>query len=401
MTDPLNASLENKSGYDGPDSPYSVGWTRPKKVILADRDNPLPLDCGSNFYPVTVEYETYGALNKAKDNAIFIIHALSGDAHAAGWDADWEKDNRPWRGDRPGWWDQMIGPGKAFDTSRYYVVCANILGSCYGTTGPWENGPRSGKPYALDFPVVTVEDSVRLQVRLQDYLGIKQLRAVAGGSLGGQQALAWAINYPDRIRSAIILAASARLGAQGLAFNAVGRQAIMNDPCFQGGSYYGSKPPASGLEVARMLGHITYLSNSSMEGKFGRRFQNGSRPCYRLNSEFSVESYLEHQGRSFVQRFDANSYLYLTRAMDYFDAAGAAGGDLASACSAIQARLLLIAYSSDWLYPSKDTRAIAKAMLANEQPVSFIEIPSGYGHDAFLLESEQTTPLLESFLKKV
>ena len=202
MTDPINASLEKKSGYDGPDSPYSVGWTRPKKVVLADRDNPLPLDCGTSLYPVTVEYETYGTLNKAKDNAIFIIHALSGDAHAAGWDADWEKNNRPWRSDRPGWWDQMIGPGKAFDTSLYYVVCANILGSCYGTTGPWEKDPRTGRPYALDFPVVTVEDSVRLQVRLQDYLGIRQLRAVAGGSLGGQQALAWAINHSDRIRAA-------------------------------------------------------------------------------------------------------------------------------------------------------------------------------------------------------
>ncbi len=401
MTDPLNVCLEKTSGYDPPESAYSVGWTQPKRVVLADRDNPLPLDCGVNLYPVTVEYETYGALSKLKDNAVFIIHALSGDAHAAGWDADWEKDNRPWRRNRPGWWDQMIGPGKAFDTSRYFVVCANLLGSCYGTTGPWENDPLTGKPYALNFPVITVEDWVRLQVRLQDYLKIDQLVSVAGGSLGGQQALAWAINYPERIRSAIVMAASSRLTAQGLAFNAVGRQAIMNDPCFQNGNYYESGPPASGLELARMLGHITYLSNQSMEGKFGRRFQNGSQPCYRLNNEFSVESYLEHQGRAFVQRFDANSYLYLTRAMDYFDAAASTGGDLAKACAAIESRLLLIAYSSDWLYPPRDTRAIARAMLANDKPVSFIEIPSDYGHDAFLLETGQTTPLVESFLKKV
>ncbi len=400
MTDPLNASLEKKNGYDYPGSPRSVGWTRPGRVLLADRTNPLPLDCGDSFYPVTVEYETYGRLSPAKDNAVFIIHALSGDAHAAGWDADWEKDNRPWRRDRPGWWDHMIGPGKAFDTDRYFVICANMLGSCYGTTGPWEINPASGKPYALSFPVVTVEDWVRLQVRLQDYLEIDRLLAVAGGSLGGQQALAWAINYPHRIRSAIVLAASARLGAQGLAFNAVGRQAIMNDPFFRDGNYYEGKPPAGGLELARKLGHITYLSNRSMEGKFGRRFQNGSKPCYRLDQEFSVESYLEHQGRSFVQRFDANSYLYMTRAMDYYDAAGAAGGDLNKACAGIGADLLLIAYSSDWLYPPRETRTIARAMLANNRPVSFIEIPSDYGHDAFLLETDQTTPLIESFLKR-
>lgn len=401
MTDPLNVCLEKKSDYDTPGSPHSVGWTRPKKVVLADSSNPMPLDCGVDFYPVTVEYETYGTLSRLKDNAVFIIHALSGDAHAAGWDADWEKDNRPWRRDRPGWWDQMIGPGKAFDTSKYFIVCANLLGSCYGTTGPWEHDPNTGKPYALNFPVVTVEDWVRLQVRLQDYFGIEKLLAVAGGSLGGQQALAWAINYPERIRSAIVLAASARLTAQGLAFNAVGRQAIMNDPFFRNGNYYDTGPPANGLELARMLGHITYLSNQSMEGKFGRRFQNGSQPCYRLNNEFSVESYLEHQGRAFVKRFDANSYLYLTRAMDYYDAAASDGGDLAVTCAAIKARLLLIAYSSDWLYPPRDTRAIARAMLANDKPVSYIEIPSDYGHDAFLLEAGHTMPLVESFLKKV
>lgn len=401
MTDPLNVCLEKKKDFDYPDSPYSVGWTKARRVVLADQDNPLLLECGVSFYPVTVEYETYGKLSAAKDNAIFILHALSGDAHAAGWDAEWEKHNRCWRRARPGWWDDMIGPGKAFDTNLYYVICANLLGSCYGTTGPRENNPRTGKPYGLDFPVVTVEDWVRLHVRLQDYLGIDKLLAVAGGSLGGQQALAWMLNYPERVRSAVIMAASSRLGAQGLAFNAVGRQAILNDPGFNGGSYYEHNPPQGGLELARMLGHITYLSYQSMENKFGRRFQKGNEPCYRLNKEFSVESYLEHQGQSFVQRFDANSYLYLTRAMDYYDAALSGGGDLTAACAALQARLLLISFSSDWLYPPESTREVARAVLANNRAVSYVEIPSDYGHDAFLLETAHTTPLVESFLRKV
>jgi homoserine O-acetyltransferase/O-succinyltransferase len=401
MTDPLNVCLEKKAPYDLPEAPRSVGWTSPRRIVLADQTNPLPLDCGVELAPVTVEFETYGRLSPAKDNAVFVLHALSGDAHAAGWDRDWARDNRPWRRERPGWWDEMIGPGKAFDTDSFFLVCANILGSCYGTTGPWSPNPQQeGRPYGLDFPVVTVEDWVRLQVRLQDYLGIKQLLAVAGGSLGGQQALAWAINYPDRIKSAIILAASARLGAQGLAFNAVGRQAIINDPCFNRGSYYNSEAPAVGLELARMLGHITYLSADSMEGKFGRRYQNGKQPCYRLGDEFMVESYLSHQGRSFVSRFDANSYLYLSRAMDYFDAASYAGGDLEAACAAIRADLLLISYSSDWLYPPVATRAVAEAVLAAGHPVSYIEIPSSYGHDAFLLETEKTAPLIHSFLRR-
>jgi homoserine O-acetyltransferase/O-succinyltransferase len=399
MTDPLNVCLEKESAFDRPDSPSSVGWTRPRRVVLADKRNPLLLDCGASLAPVTVEYETYGKLSSAADNAIFILHALSGDAHAAGWDSEWQKDSRPWRSNRPGWWDEAIGPGKAFDTSLYFIVCANILGSCYGTTGPWETDLQTGRLYALNFPVVTVDDWVRLHRRLQDYLGIEKLLAVAGGSLGGQQALAWAISYPQRVNAAIILSSSARLGAQGLAFNAVGRQAIFNDPCFNDGNYYNSEPPGNGLELARMLGHITYLSSESMEGKFGRRFQNGSRPGYRLKKEFSVESYLEHQGRSFVQRFDANSYLYLTRAMDYYDAGS--GNNLAATCAAIDAKLLLISYSSDWLYPPESTRALAEAVIANKKPVTYIEIPSNYGHDAFLLETDKTAPLIGSFLEGV
>ncbi len=398
MTDPLNACLESKKGYDLPDSLYSVGWVNPQRVVLANSENPLPLDCGASLAPVIVEYETYGTLNSKKDNAIFILHALSGDAHAAGWDATWERESRPWRSDRPGWWDSSIGPGKVFDTKRYYVICANILGSCYGTTGPWATNPLTGKPYGLDFPVITVEDIVRLQVRLQDHFGIEKLLAVAGGSLGGQQALTWAINYPERVRSAIILASSARLGAQGLAFNAVGRQAIFKDPHFNNGQYYEGKHPDSGLELARMLGHITYLSYDSMENKFGRRLQSGNKPCFRLNGEFSVESYLEHQGRAFVQRFDANSYLYLTRAMDYYDASAYGNGDLKAAFSKMEAKLQLISFSSDWLYPPVAARELARAAVANYRPVSYHEITSSYGHDAFLLETDKITPLVDEFL---
>ncbi len=398
MTDPLNACQERKSGYDPADSPFSVGWTRPQRVVLADYDHPLPLDCGAEIAPVTVEYETYGQLSRKKDNAIFILHALTGDAHAAGWDAGWAEDNRPWRSDRPGWWDSAIGPGKLFDTNYYYIVCANILGSCYGTTGPWSINLLTGKPYGLDFPVITLDDIVRLQVRLQDYLGLDQLLALVGGSLGGQQALAWALRYPERTRAAIVLASSARLGAQGLAFNAVGRQAIFNDPHFNDGQYYSGPHPDGGLELARMLGHITYLSYESMEGKFGRRYQVGSGPGFRLNGEFSVESYLEHQGRAFVQRFDANSYLFLTRAMDYFDAAAYGDGDLTTAFSSLGARLQIIAFKSDWLYPPSTARELARAAAANFRPVSYHEISSSYGHDAFLLETEKLYPLVGSFL---
>lgn len=402
MSDFLNAQVEKQRGYDPPGSPRSVGWTRPQRDLLADRSNPLKLDCGAELYPVTVEYETYGRLSESRDNAVFILHALSGDAHVAGWDAGWEENKRPWRRDRPGWWDAMVGPGKAFDTNRYFIVCANIMGSCYGTTGPASINPRTGSPYGLEFPVVTVEDWVRLQVRLQDHLEIPQLLAVAGGSLGGQQALAWAINHPHKVRSAIVLAAAPRLSAQGLAFNTVGRHAIMSDPCFHGGSYYErGEVNICGLEIARMLGHITYLSYQSMEGKFGRRLQNGLRQGFRLEKEFAVESYLEHQGHAFEQRFDANSYLYISKAMDYYDAAAHTSGDLVEACRAIEARLMLLSFSSDWLYPPGGTAEIARAMIAAGKTVTYLELPSAYGHDAFLLETEQTTPLIEAFMKGV
>jgi len=296
MTDPLNAKLSDSKDYDPSNSSRSVGWTRPQRVILADKANPLSLDCGIDFYPVIVEYETYGQFSAAKDNAIFILHALSGDAHAAGWDADWEKDNRPWRKDRPGWWDSMVGPGKAFDSKRYCVICANILCSCYGTTGPSSVNPATGQEYGISFPVVTVSDWTRLQKLLLDQLGIERIYAVIGGSLGGQQALEWALAYPDMVDNCVVLAAAARLSTQGVAFNAVGRYSIMNDPNFAAGDYYhASARPHNGLAAARMLAHITYLSDEGMIDKFGRRLQDKEKPDFGFGVEFAVESYLDYQ----------------------------------------------------------------------------------------------------------
>jgi len=400
MTDPLNV-LVTRAGkeYDPPDSPRSVGWTRPQRVRLADESNPLPLDCGQTFAPVDVEYEMYGTLSDRRDNAILILHALSGDAHAAGWDAAADEDGRPWRKNRPGWWDSMVGPGKAFDTRKYCVICSNVLGSCYGTTGPSSIDPATGTPYGLRFPVVTVHDWVRLQERLVSFLGIEQLLAVAGGSLGGQQALEWTLAYPGRVKSAIVLASSARLSDQGLAFNAVARRAIMSDPSFRGGNYYGGPAPDQGLAVARMLGHITYLSQESMHRKFGRRYRNGSGPSFQLSNDFEVEGYLEYQGSAFVQRFDANSYLYISRAMDYYDAASWGNGDLDKACARPDSRFLLVSFSSDWLYPPRQMRELALALCRNRKPVTYIDLPSSYGHDAFLLEVEKLEEIITCFLE--
>lgn len=400
MSDPLNVLVGRKPReFDPPHSPRSVGWTRPLRVRLADESNPLPLDCGRFFAPVDVEYEMYGTLNEARDNAILILHALSGDAHVAGWDAAADEYGRPWRKTRPGWWDSMVGPGKAFDTRKYCVICSNVLGSCYGTTGPSSIDPATGRPYGLRFPVVTVHDWVRLQERLITYLGIERLLAVAGGSLGGQQALEWTLAYPGRVKSAIILASAARLSDQGLGFNAVARHAITTDPNFRGGDYYGGPTPDRGLAVARMLGHLTYLSEESMRQKFGRRFRNGSGPGYQFGPEFEVEGYLEHQGNAFVQRFDANSYLYISRAMDYYDASVWGDGDLDRACARAESRFLLISFSSDWLYPPRQMRELAVALCRNRKPVTYIELPSNYGHDAFLLEVDKLEELIPAFLE--
>lgn len=385
--------------YDAPDSPLSIGWTRGRRLLLCAADNPFRLEAGGELSPVEVEYEIYGELSPARDNVILVLHPLSGDAHAAGWDA--EAAGRGWdfRRDRPGWWDSVIGPGKAIDTGRYCVVCSNVLGSCYGTTSPASENPATGKPYGMDFPIVTVGDWVRLQALLLERLGIGKVHAVVGGSLGGQQALEWALAFPERVTKCIVLAASARLSAEGLGFNAVGRFTIMNDTHFHGGDYYAlGEAPRNGLAAARMLAHITYLSEDAMHAKFGRRLQGKARPDFGFDIEFEVESYLNYQGAQFIRRFDANSYLYITRAMDYYDAADWGKGSLIRACSRLKSDMLLVSFSSDWLYPPEEVEELALAISHNRRPVNYVKIDSHYGHDAFLVETEKVSQLLRAFL---
>ncbi len=383
----------------GPDSPGSVGWVRPQRLRLIEPPETFSLEAGGKLSPVDVEFETYGELNAARDNAILLVHALSGDAHAAGWDAETAASGRKWRERKPGWWDEMVGPGKPLDTSRWFFICSNVLGSCYGTTGPAALNPASGKPYGLKFPLVTISDWVRLQARLLDSLGIERLFAVAGGSLGGQQALEWALAFPERVENVLVLASSARLSPQGLAFNAVARHAILTDPNFRDGDYYDGPAPEAGLSAARMLGHITYLSDESMYKKFGRRLQNKTKPDFSFGIEFEVESYLAYQGRSFVERFDANSYLYITRAMDYYDAALRWGeGSLDKACARLKSRVLVVSFSTDWLYPPAECRELALAVLRNGHPITYAMVPSSYGHDSFLVEHEKLGPLVNNFL---
>jgi homoserine O-acetyltransferase len=350
----------------------------------------LKLDSGVTIGPVNVAYETYGTLSEQKDNAIMVCHALSGGAHAAGWH----------HGDRkPGWWDIMVGPGKAYDTDRYYVICPNLLGGCYGTTGPSSIDPKTGKPYGIRFPVVTVHDMVNLQIRLLDHLGIDQVLAVTGGSIGGMVVLQWAVSYPNRVRSVIAIATTHRHSPQQIAFNEVSRQSIMADPAWKNGDYYDSEGPKLGLAVARMIGHITYLSEPGMERKFGRRLCDRERYGYNFSKEFEVETYLEHQGQSFVERFDANSLLYITKALDYFDLSN--GFDsLTEAFRGCPTVFLLIAFSSDWLYPPHQMKGVAKAIRRSGGDATYYEISSDYGHDAFLLEHKKQTPLIQSFLER-
>jgi homoserine O-acetyltransferase len=348
----------------------------------------INLDCGATLAPVEVAYETYGALNAARSNAILIVHAFSGDAHAAGISAETGK---------PGWWDNMIGPGKAFDTDRYFVICANVLGGCMGTTGPSSINPATGCPYAMTFPVITIGDMVRLQKMLIDHLGILRLLAVAGGSMGGMQALEWAVAYPEAVASVLPIATTARHSAQQIAFNEVGRQAIMADPDWNGGNYYGGKPPARGLAVARMIGHITYMSDDSMREKFGRRLRN-DQFGFHFEIDFEVESYLRYRGAQFVDRFDANSYLYITKAMDYFDLANGRGPTLASAIENTNARFLVLSFTSDWLYPSYQSLEIVSALRSRNKDVAYCELTSNYGHDAFLVDVAEESELIRGFL---
>jgi homoserine O-acetyltransferase len=386
---------------DAPEHPASVGRTQALSCRLFDSARPFRLESGASLFPVDVEYEAYGTLNNQRSNAILLLHALSGDAHAAGWDPNWEATGRTWRARKPGWWDAMVGPGKPIDTRRFFVLCANVLGGCCGTTGPSSPEPGTGKPYGVRFPSVSVGDWVTLQARLLDHLGIERLFAVAGGSLGGQQALEWALAYPDRVQRVLVLAASARLSAQGLAFNAVGRYSILQDSHFQGGDYYASSEgPASGLAAARMLAHITYLSEEGMHRKFGRRRKSPREGEFGPEKTFEVESYLDYQGRAFVERFDANSYLYITRAMDYYDAAEKwGGGDLVEACRRVRSRMLVLSFSSDWLYPPAQGRELAIALCRAGHPASYVNLSSSGGHDSFLVETEVVGARIRPFLE--
>jgi len=371
----------------------SVGIVNTRYFTFAEPPHELVLECGEKLGPVTLAYETYGQLDSQKANAILIMHALSGDAHAAGYHTEHDT--------RSGWWDIMIGPGKAFDTDRYFVICSNCLGGCRGSTGPSSLNPRTGTPYAMEFPLITIADMVRAQKELIDSLGIEKLLAVAGGSMGGMKVLEWAIEFPDRVRSAIPIATTSHLSPQGIAFNEVGRQAIMSDPHWNRGNYYGGTAPNRGLALARMIGHITYLSDESMHMKFGRRLQDRKGLSYDFLTDFQVESYLHYQGDVFTQRFDANSYLYITKAIDYFDLAEKGEGSLVKACARAKAAFLIIAFSSDWLYPPYQNKEIADALRVNNVEASFCILDSSYGHDAFLLEAEQQTHLVSHFLRHV
>jgi homoserine O-acetyltransferase len=366
----------------------SVGIVETKCFTFAYPPDELMLENGETLGPVTLAYETYGNLNSDKSNAILIVHALSGDARVAGF----HKNDQS-----PGWWDDMVGPGKAFNTDKYFVICSNILGGCRGSTGPSSVNPKTGSPYGLDFPVITIRDMVNAQRHLIDYFGIERLLAVAGGSMGGMQVLEWMVAHPERIRSAIPVATAMRHSPQQIAFNEVGRRAIMADPNWKGGNYYGGPLPANGLAVARMIGHITYMSDQSMAEKFGRRFKD-ERQFLKFTPDFEVEGYLQHRGDSFVRRFDANTYLYITKAIDYFDVSkGKSPGKIFKG----NMQALVIAFKSDWLYPPYQSQEIVKACKMAGLDVTYCEIYSTYGHDAFLLETEEQTHLIRHFLEKV
>jgi homoserine O-acetyltransferase len=386
----------------------SVGTVETQFLDLRE---PVVLDCGRGLFPIRIAYETYGTLSPARDNVVLVCHALSGDAHAAGFAATpppestrdgfraEERDGGSGRG--LGWWDGMIGPGKAFDTDRFFVVSSNLLGGCRGTTGPSSTNPATGRPYGSDFPVITVADMVRTERALLNELGITRLAAVAGGSLGGMQALEWAVLYGDQVDAIIPIASTHALHPQGVAWNAIARNAITADPDWQGGHYHGTgRAPRAGMGVARMVGHITYLSAHSLNDKFGRRLQFADDIRYVLTEpEFEVESYLRHQADAFVKRFDANTYLYTSRALSYFDLARQYGnGRLTDAVRNVSARTLLIAFSSDWLYPPSGSEELAAALRANGADVELHIIDAPYGHDCFLLEEARQTPMIQSFL---
>ncbi len=371
------------------EKPGSIGVTESNYFTFAQSPGEMPLTSGEHLGPITLAYETYGALNSGKTNAVLILHALSGDAHAAGFH---KSENSP------GWWDAMIGPGKAFDTDKYFIICSNVMGGCRGSTGPSSINPASGKPYGLDFPLISIADMVNAQIRLINHLGIDTLLCAAGGSMGGMQVLEWLTAHHDRLRSAIPIATAARHSPQQIAFNEVGRQAIMADVHWKDGDYYCGPLPSRGLSVARMVGHITYMSDQSMMKKFGRE-PNGNRKPFKFTADYEVEGYLHNRSENFVKRFDANSYLYITKAMDNYDLSG--GDNLVAAFRGINAKVMVIAFKSDWLYPAYQSQEIVRACKLAGVDATYCEIDSTYGHDAFLLETEEETHLIGHFLKRI
>jgi homoserine O-acetyltransferase len=361
---------------------------RGRRVTLP---GPLRLDSGAALTPVDIAYETYGTLNAEGSNAILICHALTGDQYVA--------STHPVTG-KPGWWTRLVGEGLPIDPARHFIICANVLGSCLGSTGPASISPATNRPFGMTFPVITIADMVRAQAMLLDHLGVARLFAVIGGSMGGMQALSWPTLYPDRVEAAVVIASTSRHSAQNIAFHEVGRQAIMADPRWRGGDYYGDGDvPAAGLAVARMAAHITYISEAGLTEKFGRRLQSRDAKTFGFDADFQVESYLRHQGISFVERFDANSYLYITRAMDYYDIAEDHGGSLAAAFAETRARFCLISFDTDWLYPTAESRFIVHALNAAGREVSFVELKSPFGHDAFLLEAPEMNRVIDGFLR--
>lgn len=374
------------------DLSHSVGVVERKYFTFA-QDVPMRLDSDETLGPITLAYETYGRLNSDRSNAILIVHALSGDAHAAGYHS--------LANYKPGWWDDCIGPGKAFDTNKYFIVCSNVVGGCQGSTGPSSLNPVTGKPYGLSFPVLTIADMVRAQRHLMDYLGIEKWLAVAGGSMGGMQVLQWTVSYPERVRAALPLATTARHSPMLIAFSEVGRQAIYADPNWNGGDYYDNTRPNAGLAVARMVGHITYLSEESMHYKFGRRLQERERFGYDFNTDFAIEGYLRYNGNRFTERFDANSYLYVTKAMDYFDLSNDYGSLTDAFAKSADVTYLVVSFTSDWLYPTYHSKELVSGLTAIGADVTYCNLKSSWGHDAFLLEVETMTGLISDFLERI
>lgn len=372
----------------------SVGIVKKQTFTFAHPPHEVILESNAKLGPITLAYETYGTLNTTKSNAVMVFHALSGNSHAAGYYTNSDP--------QPGWWDNMVGPAKGIDTNKYFVICCNIIGSCYGSTGPSSINPQTNKPYALDFPLFTISDIVKTQKKLLDHLKINKLLCLIGGSIGGMQAMEWAVTYPEMVESVIPIASTCKRSALSIGLSEAQRQAIMADPNWNNGNYYDKHIPDKGLALARMIGHISYLSENSMQRKFGRRLQENSAFKYDFSTDFEVESYLHYQGKKFVNRFDANSYLYITKASDYFDLGQQKGdGSLVKAFSHTSAKFLVISFSSDWLYPTSQSKEMVRAMKKAGLDVSFCEIDTDFGHDSFLLAHDQLTKLISGFIQRI